>query len=214
MKFYTLLLISSALLLSACNQPADDPEVIAKQYWYLMQAGDFVAAEQLVSTSSRQAFQTEIKKLQPVRQVELGHAQTDIPTVINPSIKNPAGNQPFSTVLVLEQGKWRIDAAQTQIPPEPTLAEKQRQQLAEDFSKSMQQNMDSIDEAMHDGLKLLNEALRDGSKEMGDSLLKGMKELNESMQRSIEKLKKKRKQQETPEQPETPANNDNGEGMI
>ncbi len=210
MKVYSALLITGTLFLSACNQPADDPEVIAKQYWRFIQAGDYAAAEQLVSTDSRSAFQAEIKNMRPVQQVELGDSKTDISTVLNPSTENPALNQPFSTVLVLEKGKWRIDATQTLIPPEPTLAEKQRLQLAEDFSRSMQQNIDSIDDAMQNGLELLNEALRDGSREMGDSLLRGMQELNESMQRSIENMKK-RKQEQSDSPPDSA---DTGEGMI
>lgn len=205
-------LIFATLFITACNQPADDPEVIAKRYWYLIQTGDYQAAEQMVSKNTRDNFQQEVKQMRTIEQVELNASQTNIRTTLNPSSQHPTLNQPFSTVLVLEQGKWKIDAAQTQVPPERSIAEKQRQKRADEFSKSLQKNIHSIDEAMRDGLKQLNDALSTGSKDMGDSLLKAVQELNESMQESIEKMKQ-RKDSNRPTEPAQPDTN-NGEGII
>ena len=212
MKKNYLWLILSTLFITACNQPADDPEVIAKRYWYLIQTGDYQAAEQMVSKNTRNDFQQDVQQMRTIEQVELDNSQTNIRTTLNPSAQHPALDQPFSTVLILEEGKWKIDAAQTQVPPDRSLAEKQRQKRADEFSKSMQKNLDSIDETMRDGLKQLNDALHTGSKDMGDSLLKAMKELNESMQESIDKMKQRKNSQK--QTPATPSNTDNGEGII
>jgi len=212
MKKNYLWLILTTLLITACNQPADDPEVIAKRYWYLVQTGDYEAAEQMVSKSTRDDFKKDVQQIRSIEQVELEQAQTNIRTTLNPSTQHPALDQPFSTVLILEQGKWKIDAAQTQVPPERSIAEKQRKKRVDEFSKSMQKNLDSIDETMHDGLKQLNHALRTGSKDMSDSLLEALKEINESMQESIDKMKQRKDSQK--QTPTAQPNTDNGEGAI
>jgi len=212
MKKNYLWLILTTLLITACNQPSDDPEVIAKRYWYLVQTGDYQAAEQMVSKNTRNKFQQDVQQMRAIEQVELEQAQTNIRTTLNPSSQHPALDQPFSTVLILEEGKWKIDAAQTQVPPDRSIAEKQRQKRADEFSKSIQKNLDSIDETVRDGLEQLNDVLRDSSKDMGDSLLKAMKELNKSMKKSIEKMKQRKDSQK--QAPAAQPDTDNDEGII
>jgi len=212
MKKNIFWLMLATLLITACDQPVDDPEVIAKQYWHLVQTGDYQAAEQLVSKNTRDEFRQNSQHIKAINHVELDNAQTSIRTTLNPSTRHPALNQPFSTVLVLEKGKWKIDAAQTQVPPEPSIAEQQRQKHIDDFSKSIKQNIDSIDETVREGLKQLNDVLDTGSKDMGDSLLKAMKELDKSMRESIDKMKQRKAPQKQP--PSTQSDTDNGEGII
>ncbi len=211
MKQYSLWLIVSTLLISACAKPAKSPASVAHQYWQLIQDGKTKAAEQLVSSNSRQAFEDTIKTLKPVRHFELKNSRTSVTTILNPSTTNPALNQPFNTSLILEQGRWRIDATQTQIPLER--AATKQQQPGDNFSKSMRNNMHAMSNNMHEGIKLLNNALRNGSKDMHNSFLKGMKKLNESMQKSIAALKRHKQQDQQPSVPAQP-NANKGEGII
>ncbi len=212
-----LLLALSSLALSGCVQPIEDPKNIADQYWQFIQTGNMVEAEKLISINSRRAYSDNDHHKTTIEQFSNSEATTIVNTTI--TTLSPRNNlkhtQTFDTYLVLQQGQWKIDANQTQIPPAPSATEEELQKLAEDLSESMQENIESIDEAMTQGMQMLNDALRDGSKEMGDSLLHLMDELNSSMHDSIDKIKQRRQQQlqEQPPQQNQP-DPDKGEGMI
>jgi hypothetical protein len=206
--------------LSACTQPAEDPKTVADKYWQYMQTGNISEAEKLVSTNSSLALQKHSNRMNANAKINSGEATTIINTTITTIDlnNNYHHTQTFNTVLVLQQGQWKVDANQSQIPAAPSTKEKELQQLSEELSKSMQENIESMDDAMNQGMQMLDEALRDGSKEMGDSLLHLMNELNTTMQESIDKMKQRREKQRQEQQqpPQSPSQPDpqRGEGMI
>ncbi len=215
---YTILkssiIIISGLFLYACTQPAEDPKLIADKYWQHLQNGNISEAEKLISTNSKRAFTIHNKRIASIAKLNNSDAKTIVSTTIttiNPKTQFSYTNT-FNTVLILQQGKWRVDVNESQIPPALSAPEEELQQLAEELSESMQGNIESIDEAMNEGMQLLNEALRDGSKEMGDSLLYMMNELNEKMHESIDKMKERRQRQAQPSQKQPDPKQ--GEGMI
>lgn len=221
---YTLLLLALAsnFLLTACTQPAEDPKSVADNYWRLLQNGKVTEAEKLVSTDSLRSAPQHNQRVTHNTQLKNGEARTIVSTTIttiNP-VNHYSHTETFNTVLVLQQGQWKVDAEQSQIPVAPSAKEEEMQQLAEELTESMQDNIDSIDEAMSEGMQLLNETLREGSKEMGDSLLHLMNELNSSMDESIKKMKERREKQlqqqtQPPTQsPQAQPNPRQGEGMI
>jgi len=213
-KKYILLLLTVSLLITACTKPADNPQQVAEKYWRLIQSGNTKAAELLVSKQSRQTFSHDIKSIKPVKNFVLKGSRTTISTIINPSVTNPAADQPFDTVLVLEQGQWKVDTRQTHIPISPDVANQQQKKLANDISKSISDNLNTMNKEMNKGIKLLNQALQQGSKDMSESFVNGMKQLNESMKKSIEKLKRLRQQDNSqPTAPATPDKNKD-EGVI
>ena len=179
-----------------------------------MQTGNLEEAEKLVTTNSRGTLQEHRSRMESIAQLNNGEAITIINTTI--TTINPGSNyrhtESFNTALVLQQGKWKVDINQSQIPPALSANEEKLQQLSEELSESMQENIESIDNAMDQGMQMLNEALQDGSKEMGDSLLNMMNELNDSMQESIDKMKERREQQKPEQQPQPDPRQ--GEGMI
>ena len=210
-----ILLLS--LTLAACIPAADDPKTVADKYWQYLQTGNTTEAKKLLSTNSHQAFSEHSSRINSNTQLENSEAKTLVTTTL--TTFNPATSQShtetFDTVLVLQQGQWKIDIKQSQIPPPPSAQEEKVQQLTEDLSESMQENIESIDDAMSEGMQTLNEALRDGSKEMGDSLLHLMNELNHTMQKSIDKMKERREQQKQEQEPSQPEPDPRqGEGMI
>lgn len=213
---FLYLLLSLTLL--ACNQPAQDPKTVADKYWQYMQAGDLIEAEKLVTTGSRSTLQEHRRRMETITQLNNSEAVTIVNTTI--TTINPDSNyrhpETFNTVLVLQQGQWKVDLNQSQIPPALSENEEKLQQLSDELSESMQENIESMDDAVNQGMQMLNEALEDGSKEMGNSLLHLMNELNKSMQESIEKMEQRREQklqeQEKP-QPEQPDPR-KGEGML
>lgn len=222
-----LLILITSLTITACTQPADDPKSVADKYWNLLQTGQAIEAEKLVSISSRRMAPEHSRRITQNTQLTNSEARTVVSTTIttiNPN-SHYSHTETFNTVLVLQQGQWKIDAAQSQIPVAPSAKEEELQQLTEDLTESMQENIDSIDEAMGEGMQLLNDTLREGSKEMGDSLLHLMNELNTSMEKSINKMKQRREQQlqqqQTPQQPQGPhtepqtqPDTSQGEGII
>ncbi|PCJ83403.1 MAG: hypothetical protein COA54_15540 [Thiotrichaceae bacterium] len=207
----SLVIIIFGLLLYACTQPAEDPKSIADKYWQHLQNGNTSEAEKLISTNSKQAFANHSNRIATIAQLNNSAAKTIVSTTIttiNPKTQF-SYTSTFNTVLVLQQGKWRVDVNESTIPP--ALSAPAEEQLAEKLSESMQDNIESIDEAMKEGMQLLNEALRDGSKEMGDSLLHMMNELSGKMNESIDKMKERRQRQQQPQNQPDPKQ---GEGMI
>ena len=220
LKYKSLFLLAlTSLLLSACTQATEDPKAVADKYWQYMQSGKLNEAEKLVSADSLHALPEHSKRLNASTSISPDKATTIVTTsitTIDPD-NNYRHTETFNTVLVLQQGQWKIDVAQSQIPPAPDEKEKQMKKLADELSKSMQENVESMDDAVNQGMQLLNEALQDGSKEMGNSLLHMMNELNATMKESIEKMKQRREQQlQEKQQQADPAKPDphQGEGMI
>ena len=219
-KPYSIIFVAvNVLLLSACTQPAENPKVIAEKYWQNLQTGNVSEAEKLTSLNSRLAFAQHRNFIDRNTQV----SNNDVKTIVNTSItkfdsqNNKTYTENIETVLVLEQGRWKVDAEQSQLPP-PTVARKEQlQQLAEELSESMQENIDSIDESMDQGMEMLNNALQEGSNEMSQSLLNLMNELNNTMQKSIDKMKQRRQQHDKEQNnhpTQTKPDPRQGEGMI
>ena len=223
LKYRLVSIVLSALTLSACYQANEDPKSVADNYWLNMQAGNTTEAEKLVSINSRHALPAQVNRMSSIAQLDNGEARTIVSTTIttiNPDT-DYRRTETFDTVLVLQQGQWKVDLNNTRIPPSPTAREEELQQLADELSESMNQNMETMDDAMTQGMEMPNEALEEGSKEMGDSLLHLMNELNESMQEAVEKMKERREQQmqqqldEQTKPQQTPQPDPRqGEGMI
>lgn len=210
-----LITIFLSVLISACIENTDSPKQVAEKYWNALKTGDQSTAKNLVSKNTQQKLEAYLA-LPPdqkitIEEVTLGSEQTTIATVISVKDKSPDNQYTVETVLVLEDGQWKVDASRT-LAPMPTTTNKEKlETLAQQLSESMQKNIDTMDDAITEGMQLLNETLSGGSKEMGESLLKLMNELNNLMQESIDNMEQRRKQQK-PEQIQPDP--DQGEGMI
>ena len=189
---------------------ADEPRDVAGRYWQALKNGDNTTARSLVSTDSQEAFDAYIAKpadeKTAIGEVNLGTEQTTIITIVYPEGGSPDKFDTFDTVLILEDGQWKIDAERT-IVPRPAPSDRELDELADQLSDSMQENIDSMEEAMEQGLKMLDEALREGSRDMGESMLKGMEEMNRALRESIEEMQRRRQQQDQEKEKE-------GEGLI
>ena len=208
------------LLLTACTQPTQNPKAVADKYWQYMQTGNISEAEKLITINSRHALQDHSSRMDSITQLNNSEATTIVSTTITTidPVSNYHHTETFNTVLVLQQGQWKVDLNNSQIPPTASTKKEEMEKLADDLSESMQENIESIDDAMNQGMQMLNETLQDGSKEMGDSLLRLMNELNNSMQQSIDKMKERREQQMQEQEKEQPQPSQpdprKGEGMI
>lgn len=202
------------LSLSACSQ-ANDPKDVADKYWQALSAGDIETARGLVSSESRQAFRAFVESpenLAAVGEVELGAQITRVVTVLYPA-QAPDDYRAFDTLLVLENGEWKIDVEHTVVPAAAgATSATDPDEPAEQLSESMQENIDSMEKSMRESLNLLHQTVREGSREMGESLLRGMQELNRSMRDSIEQLRERRDHESHP--PETTPPGQGSEGAI
>ena len=205
----------SLLLLSACVEKTDSPKQVAEKYWNALKDGDQATARQLVSKDTQHNLDTYLalqsSQKTPLGKISLGTEQATVTTIITPNNAEPDTQHELETILILEDGQWKIDAARTQAPTPIATNDEELDKLAKQLSESMQENIDTMDDAVTEGMQMLNETLEDGSKEMGESLLRLMNELNESMQESIDKMKQRREQQEREQNQPDPRQ---GEGMI
>jgi hypothetical protein len=197
------------LALTGCLQAAEDPREVASQYWQALKNGDTETARSLVSNNSRQAFDSYVAAPADTKtdigEINLGTEETTVITIVYPEGGAPDDFDTFDTVMVIEDGKWKVDAERT-IIPRPAPSDRELEELKDQLSESMEENLESVEEAMNEGLMLLDEALREGSKDMGESMLKGMEEMNRALRESIEEMQKHRQEQQ-PSDPE-------GEGLI
>jgi hypothetical protein len=191
---------------------AESPREIAYKYWQALKNGDTETARKLVSTGSRPDFDSYLAKpadeKTAIGEINLGAEQTTVVTLIYPEGNAPDDYSAFDTTLVMEDGEWKIDAAQTVIPRPPP-SDRELEELANQLSESMEDNIESLEDAMNEGMKLLDEALREGSRDMGESMLKGMEHMNRALQESIEEMQKRREEQQ-----KKPKKDGEGEGLI
>ena len=193
----------SLFALSACQQTST-PKQVAKQYWQALQSGDIASARKLTTMSSQGELDNYLSladdEKPALNSIKLGKTKTSITTSIT--------DQPnFETILVLEAGKWKIDASRSH-PPIPIKTDKPEN--SDQLSEAIQENLESMDKALEQGTDMLNEFMHEGSKEMSDSLLKGMNNMNEALKKALEKMKQRREQQP----PQQPDNDNDGEGLI
>ena len=175
-----------------------------------LKSGDAETARSLVSTNSQQAFDTYMARpadeKTAIGEVNLGTEQTTIITIVYPEGGAADEFDTFDTVLVLQDGQWKVDAERT-IIPRPAPSDRELDELADQLSDSMQDNINSIEDAMEEGMRMLDEALREGSRDMGESMLKGMEEMNRALRESIEEMQRRHQQQDQEKEKE-------GEGLI
>jgi len=209
-----LIPLAPLLTLTACLHQSDDPRTVAEQYWQALKNGDTAIARTLVSKTSQPDYDNylalpEDEKI-TIGEINLGTEQTTITTILHPDSGETDDHTAFDTVLVLQAGKWKIDASQT-VMPRPAPSDRELNELADELSESMQDNIDTIEETMDEGLKMMDKAIREGSRDLGESMLKGMEEMNRALRESIEEMQKRREQQ--PPQPKSEPKED-GEGLL
>lgn len=222
MKSLTLITLLACLSLTACKENSETPKLVAQKYWQSLKNGDIATAKSLVSINTQAELQTYLalpdEEKIPLSNIDLGAEQATVNTLITVKsavidtnqIHDPAADHAinFETVLVLENGQWKIDALRTQVPApkKPTTSSNDKQ-----LPDALQENLDSMDNALEQGTDILNEFMREGSKEMSESLLKGMNKMNDALRDAVDKMKKRR---ELREDPEPSTNNKNGGGLI
>ena len=213
MNHSTILILLTCISLSACQHSSDNPKLVAEKYWQAIKTGDITAAKQFVSSNSQANLDAYLtlpdEEKMPLSNIDLGDELATVTTYITdkPTTIDNTESISFETVLVMENGQWKIDASRTQVPAPIKTVEPPKNSL----SDSLQENLNTMDDALEEGADILNKLMQEGSKEMSDSLLKGMNKMNDALKEAVEKMKQRQEQQE---KPESGSGNKNDEGLI
>ena len=208
-----LALLASAVALGACSE-IEQPKNIAEQYWQAMIDNDLETARALVSTASQDAFDIHAQAVNSpdaLSQVALDDQRIVVVTTINPDVDKPWRDRPFETVMVLEDGEWRIDLNATELSPAPTELERQLEDMTNDMNGTLEKNLDTMEQLLEEGADLLDESIEQGSREMSQTFQDAMRKMQESIRDSIEQMKQRRENRQAP--PAEP-DADTGEGVI
>lgn len=208
---YSYLIPLLSLLLVSCADTSNTPSAVAEQYWQAIYTGDTQTAKSLITKDSLASYDKHMSLLAEIEtdSFVIDDVTTVATTIIKPESAPADEEISFETRLVLEDGTWKVDLTNTDIPA-PAKDDKDLQLFSDELSQSMQNNVESMEEAVNEGIDMLNDVLREGSEEMNRSMLEAMEELNRKMHESIDKMKERRQQK--PVTP--PAADDSGEGLI
>ena len=219
MKLSNTLIILSCLCLAACLENANTPKQVSEQYWQAIKNGDIAAATKLVSKASQPdldnyfALSSEDKISLDEILLSDEHASVKT-TVISKTTdldqtEQEKSRTAFDTILVLEDGHWKIDTSRSQFPS----LEKTADVISDQLSDALQENLDTMDEVLGEGAEMLNEFMQEGSKEMSETLLKGMGKMNEALRDAVDNMKQRREQYKQ-DQPAIEPEPQYGEGLL
>lgn len=149
LNVFTLLLLSSTLLLWACS-PAQPPEQVATRFWLATLTGDqpVVQATTLPSSFADADFDAA-RHGEMFEGVVVGEAQvTDDRARIDTELRGIFYGEPdtirFNTVAVIHEGEWKIDYPAT---------------ASEMIGVYLGETVTEVDRAMRRDLKILEESL-------------------------------------------------------
>lgn len=223
MNYSAFTVLLAVIGLSACQPAPETPSQVTKNYWQALKNNDLVAASKLVSKDSQSDlghyFKLPNEEKIPLDEIYLGAERATVTTIIRPESTAtetaPPGSRAdlpeitFETVLILEDGQWKVDASRTQAPV--------LQKPAEPSPDAPSSDLDTapLNEALQESAEMLNQFMREGSREMSETFLEGMNKMNEALREAIDKMKQRREQQE-PALPPADENGDdaNGAGVI
>ncbi len=221
MQYSAFISLLAVISLSACQPSTESPGQVTKEYWQALKNNDLTSASELVSENSQshlsRYFELPNEEKIPLHEIYVGAEYATVTTVISPesSATEEATGQSqsdiptmtFETILTLEDGRWKVDAARTQ---NPVL------QVPDQSSDDASSYPDTapLNEALQESAEMLNQFMREGSREMSETFLEGMNKMNETLREAIDKMKQRREQQE-PAQPPANQNSEAGnEGVI
>lgn len=106
------------LLASGGCGAAGGPESVASGFWDAVMAGDKESAKKYATKNSVAEMELEPKKPDEDRAIEFGkpvesNGQVSIPTTLVTTTNGQAQRVPLNTVLVKEDGNWKVDWNQT-----------------------------------------------------------------------------------------------------
>lgn len=220
MKYSAFISLLAVISLSACQPNTESPSQVTKEYWQALKNNDLTSASELVSENSQRHlsryFELPNEEKIPLDEIYVGAEYATVTTIISPESsaaeavpdqgQRDIPTMTFETILTLEDGRWKVDAARTQ---NPVLQDESSQD-----APSSDLDTAPLNEALQESAEMLNQFMREGSREMSETFLEGMNKMNETLQEAIDRMKQRREQQEQEESPANQNSETENEGVI
>lgn len=164
MKFRMTYLLTAALLGTACGA-AGDPHAVAEAFWTASKDGDMELAKSYVAEGGSASIDESGSS---IGDFSLGETAIDGDRATVETTMVPAGEQSmelaFTTVLVQQDGGWKVDLDQTSDEMMKSLFGTTMGGLVEKMGEAMGDAMQEMVEGMAEGFKAATQTLVDSLK--------------------------------------------------
>ncbi len=150
---------------------ADDAAQTAEDFWMAAKAGDVELAKTYVTEASIGSIKDPGESGPAISDVSLGELSFDGDQAMVETSLISSGDQPttveFPTILVQEDGRWKVDLEQTTDEMMKSLLGVTMGEMAEAMG-------DAMGEAMSEAMGAMAEGMAEGMKAMGEALADSM----------------------------------------
>lgn len=161
--------LTAVLFVTGCAG-GDDPRAVADAFWTASKDGDVELAKTYIAEGGNASIQDPNESGSSVGDFSLGESAIDGDRATVETTVSSAGAQEmelsFQTVLVRQQGDWKVDLDQTTGEMMKSLFGGSMGDFAEKMGEAM-------GEALGEGMKAMSEGLAEGLKAAADSMEKG-----------------------------------------
>ena len=173
--FVSWLVVLCALAVTGCSGPSRSPEQVAEAFWLSVLTDDLDGVRAQSTASS--AAELDLSMLEMDATVTFGDTTVDEQTAsVATHLQDPAGTDPVAaidTVLLLEDGEWRVDATDT-------LASARREMVT-----GVAKDIRELGKEIQRELEAAVEELRNEMPKLRDDL-EALGELTEQLRRSLD----------------------------
>lgn len=163
-----LWLASMAALVTACFG-AEGPEGVADRFWAAVQDGDVETARAYAIESESSSLKLEGEH-SSVESYELGESRSEDGKALVETRLTTAGEWEldisFETVLVEEDGEWKVDVEQTGSRMVRAVIGASTEELVKGIADTLRGAMGQVMEGVAEGMKDLGEALGEAAEDM------------------------------------------------
>jgi hypothetical protein len=155
-----------ACVIIGCSSGSKDALSVAKEFWAALEDQNLEKAKSYATIETRNSLQLNEREENEDVEIEFGEvtvedSQTRVQTTMRSIGEESETTIPLETVLVKEEGEWRVDVDQTMMSL---------------FGGAMGRMMEGLGEAMKDGME-----------DMGKAMVEGMKGAMEEMEEEMSK---------------------------
>jgi hypothetical protein len=162
-------LLTATLCAAACGA-ADGPDVVAEAFWRASKEGDAELAKTYMAEGGSASINDD-RNGSSIGDYSLGETAIDGQRATVETTITSSGEQEmvidFTTVLVQQDGSWKVDLDQTTDAMMQSLLGTTMSGMAEQMGEAMGEAMKGMAEGMAEGLQSMGDALEDSLKTAG-----------------------------------------------
>jgi tetratricopeptide (TPR) repeat protein len=165
MRIHTMFGLLTGALLVGCGGAADDARDVAQSFWEASRDGDVERARSYVSESSAAKINEQDDE-SGVGEVAIGEARIEegvalVETTISGMDEDMPMGVEFETVLVREEGAWKVDLDRTTGNMMKSMLGVSLNAVAEEMGKALGEAMGQMVEGMQEGFESMADSLAD-----------------------------------------------------